>query len=196
MTAFVPRDSADVSELVRAFPLCWLVSGGSEDRLATPLPLLPETNEAGNVIALLGHIPRAHPQHAALRDDPRAGILCMGPQGYVSPLLVSNPTWGPTWNYAMCRFETDVHFVPDETDAALSKLAAALEGQSPDSWSPGRMGARYEQLKERIIAFRAMVRETHARFKLGQDENDQTFGEIVDGLQDRELAEWMGRARP
>jgi transcriptional regulator len=58
------------------------------------------------------------------------------------------------------------------------------------------MGARYEQLKERIIAFRAVVRETHARFKLGQDENDQTFGEIVDGLQDRELAEWMGRARP
>ena len=143
------------------------------------------------MIALLGHIPRAHPQHAALRDDPRAGILCMGPQGYVSPLLVSNPTWGPTWNYAMCRFETDVHFVPDETDAARS-LPRPSRDSRPTARSPGRMGARYEQLKERIIAFRAVVRETHARFKLGQDENDQTFGEIVDGLQDRELAEWMG----
>jgi transcriptional regulator len=194
-TPYEPRDRSDVTRLVEAYPLCWIVTGGAGDRLATPLPLLPEAGDEGVVQSLLGHIPRAHPQRAALERDPRATILCMGPQGYVSPRLVSNPTWGPTWNYAVCRFEVDVQFVPDEIDAALSRLAEALEGSGAGAWTTDRMGPRYEQLKPRIIAFRAHVRETHARFKLGQDENELTFGEIVESHADAELAEWMRRAR-
>jgi transcriptional regulator len=58
------------------------------------------------------------------------------------------------------------------------------------------MGARYDQLKPHIIAFRAEVLETHAKFKLGQDENDAVFRDIVDGLADRALADWMNRTRP
>ena len=192
---FVPRDTADVAKLVEAYPLCWVLSGGAEDRLATPLPLLPETDEAGTVQSLFGHMAKANPHYAALERDGRATILAMGPQGYISPRLVSNPTWGPTWNYAVCRFEVDIGFVPDETDAALWQLAAALEGDGPDAWTPGHMGDRYHQLKPRIIAFRAHVREAHARFKLGQDESDVVFGDIVEGLADRTLAEWMNRAR-
>jgi transcriptional regulator len=191
-TAFVPRDSGDVAKLVQAYPLCWVVSGGTEDRLATPLPLLAETNEQGRVVSLLGHMGRANPQHEALVANPRATILSMGPQGYISPRLVSNLTWGPTWNYAVCRFETDVQFVPEETGDAVWKLAEALEG---GSWTPARMGDRYDQLKQRIIAFRAFVREEHPRFKLGQDENDIAFSEIVERLENQDLAEWMVRTR-
>jgi len=193
--SYVPRQSSDVTRLVEAFPLCWVVSGGAADRLATPLPLLPERAPDGGVQSLLGHIARRNPQQAALEEDPRATILCMGPQGYVSPELVSNPTWGPTWNYAVVRFEAEVEFVPHETGAALSRLARALEGDSHGAWTPDRMGTRYEQLKPRIIGFRAHVRETHARFKLGQDESDETFAEIVQGLAGSDLAEWMQRTR-
>ncbi len=145
--------------------------------------------------SLLGHIARRNPQQSALEVDPRATILCMGPHGYVSPELVSNPTWGPTWNYAVCRFEVNVEFVPDETDAALSRLAEALEGQSPGAWTPERMGPRYDELRQRIVAFRAHVRETHARFKLGQDESEETFAEIVEGLAKSDLAAWMRQMR-
>lgn len=189
-----PRDPSDLTRLVEAYPLCWIVSGGAENRAATPLPLLAESGADG-VRSLFGHIARSNPQQAALTADPRATILCMGPQGYISPRLVSNPTWGPTWNYAVCRFEVEIEFVPDETDAALSQLAAALEGSGPGDWTPQRMGPRYEQLKERIVAFRAHVRESHGRFKLGQDENDQTFAEIVAGLAGTELGLWMSGSR-
>jgi predicted FMN-binding regulatory protein PaiB len=89
----------------------------------------------------------------------------------------------------------EVQFVPDETGSALFRLAAALEGSGADAWTPNAMGSRYEQLKERIIAFRARIQETHARFKLGQDEPDLTFREITEGLADRQLAEWMRRTR-
>ena len=192
---FDPRDPADVTALVRAYPLCWLVSGGEDKRRATPLPLLPEVDDEGSVQSLFGHIALKNPQRAELEKDPRATILCMGPQGYVAPRLVSNPTWGPTWNYAVARFEVDVTFVPDETDEALSRLAATLEAGTDDPWTPDRMGPRYEQLAKFIVAFRAVVRAAHPRFKLGQDESAGTFEEIVTNLDNARLAEWMRRAR-
>lgn len=192
---YEPRSPSDIARLVAEYPLCWVVSGSSEDRHATPLPLLGETDGDGRVHSLLGHMARSNPQQAALEKDPRATVLCMGPQNYISPRIVSNPTWGPTWNYAVCRFEVDVRFAPDENDTALWRLAAALEGNGEGAWTPDRMGPRYEQLKPRIVAFHARVRETHARFKLGQDESEAVFGEIVDGLADPTLAEWMRRSR-
>jgi transcriptional regulator len=196
MSLFVPRTPSDVGQLVEAYPLCWIVSGNDADRHTTPLPLLVEQDAEGRMVSLFGHIAKSNPQQKALEEHPRATILCMGPQGYISPRLVSNPTWGPTWNYAVCRFETEIRFVPEETDVALSKLAEALEGAKPDSWTPANMGDRYYQLREHIVAFRAEILETHARFKLGQDENDVVFGEIVEGLGDRTLANWMVRTRP
>jgi transcriptional regulator len=194
--SFEPLHAADVKRLVDSYPLCWVVTGAAEDRLATPLPLLAEPARDGAVKSLLGHIPKAHPQCRALESDARASILCLGPNGYVSPRLVSNPTWGPTWNYASCRFEVSVEFVPQETDLALSRLAEALEGQEADAWTVDRMGERYDRLKQRIVAFRGHVLETHARFKLGQDEDEIIFREIVDKHANPELARWMCESRP
>src|SRR5215471_2975756 len=108
MTLFLPGEPSDVSRLVESYPLCWVVSGVDDERYATPLPLLAEQDEEGRLVSLLGHIARSNPQHKALEKDPRATILCMGPNGYISPTLVSNPTWGPTWNYAVCRFEVKI----------------------------------------------------------------------------------------
>lgn len=195
MSLFMPKDPSDVGALVKAYPLCWIVSGEPEQRFATPLPLLPETDSDGNIVSLFGHIALSNPQQKALVEDSSATILCMGPQGYISPCLVADPTWAPTWNYAVCRFETEIRFVPDETDKALSQLALALEGGEADAWTPARMGERYDQLRQRIVAFRAHVRQSHARFKLGQDEKEIVFENIVGGLADRQLADWMKRSR-
>ena len=196
MSLFTPCPN-QVTALVDAFPLAWVVSGGGEYGFAaTPLPLLGERDEEGAVVALFGHFARANPQVAALERAPAATILFTGPQGYISPDLVSNPGWGATWNYAVARFDVDVRFVPDETASAVERLAAALEAGKPAPWAPDRMGARYDQLLPHIVAFRARVRATHARFKLGQDEGLATFDEIVAGLDDSELAHWMRASAP
>jgi transcriptional regulator len=144
-------------------------------------------------VALFGHFAKSNPQVAVLESRSRATILFQGPQAYIAPRLVSNPTWGPTWNYAVVRFETEIHFVPEETEASVERLADALEHDRPDPWTPSRMGARREELARRIIAFRARVIETHPRFKLGQDEAPQTFDEIIASLDDAALAAWMTR---
>ncbi|MBV9842504.1 MAG: FMN-binding negative transcriptional regulator [Sphingomonadaceae bacterium] len=191
---FVPRDSADIARLIAEYPLAWIVSMGAEGSAATVLPLLAETDAAGEVVALFGHFGKSNPQVALLERQARALILFQGPHAYVPARLVSNPTWGPTWNYAVARFDVEIAFVPEETPASVERLAAALEKDRPEPWTPAQMDERREQLLRHIVAFRARVTGTHARFKLGQDESAQTFDEIVAGLDDRALADWMTHA--
>lgn len=184
--SFAPRAPGDVVALIAAHPLAWVVS---RDFDATPLPLLAECDKDGALVALFGHYARRNPQVAAFAHDPSALILFGGPQGYVSPRLVTKPGWGPTWNYAVLRITADVAFVPGETDAALRRLAAQLEPGG--TWRVEEMGERYTRLAEQVIAFRATVRSVEAVFKLGQDEEAETFEEIVRGHVDRGLAQAM-----
>lgn len=194
MSPYAPRQPEQVAELIREYPLGLVVSGEAANFAATPLPLLPEVDEQGRVVALFGHFARSNPQVAALTANPRAAIIFQGPQGYVSPRFVSNLTWGPTWNYAMVRFVTEVEFVPNENAEAIRRLSEALEGAGSEAWTAARMGARYEQLLTRIIAFRAHVLDEEAKFKLGQDEHRRTFAEIIRNHPNGELTRWMVKA--
>lgn len=180
-----------IAALVAAYPLAWVVSGGANGFAATPLPLLAELGAEGGVASLFGHFALANRQVPLLRQNPAATILFQGPQGYISPKHVSTPTWGATWNYAVARFDVDVRFVPAENDDALHRLAAFLERDEADPWTPEHMGPRLAQMSPHIVAFRATVTGTEAKFKLGQDENAATLAEIVEGLGAGELATWM-----
>lgn len=189
--SFTPRSPADVTALIGAYPLAWVVS---TDFDATPLPLLAECDAEGRLVSLFGHYARRNPQVGVFERDGSALILFNGPQGYISPALVSNPTWGPTWNYAVIRIVADLVFVPDETDASLRRLSAHLEADG--AWEVERMGVRYELLAQHIIAFRAKVRSCEAMYKLGQDEADPTFSEIIRGHRDSDLARMMVEQAP
>lgn len=91
------------------------------------------------------------------------------------------------------RIVADVAFVEDETDASLRQLTGRLE---PDNaWTVARMAERYDQLARHVIAFRATVRDCEAVFKLGQDETDATFAEIVAGHPDPRLTRHMRAQR-
>lgn len=184
--SFTPRSPADVTALIAAYPLAWIVS---TDFDATPLPLLAECDSEGELVSLFGHYARRNPQVRAFERDGSALILFNGPQGYVSPTLVSKPTWGPTWNYATVRIVADLVFVPDETDSSLRRLSKHLHPD--DAWQIEQMGARYHELAKHVVAFRATVRTCEALFKLGQDETDQTFAEIVAGHANEDLSAAM-----
>jgi transcriptional regulator len=183
---FSPGSAGDVVALIAAHPLAWVVS---RDFDATPLPLLAECDDEGRLVSLFGHCARHNPQVAVLERDPKALILFGGPEGYVSPTLVSKPQWGATWNYAAVRIVADLQFVPAETDASVRRLAEHLE---PDgAWRVDAIGERYDLLIEHIVAFRATVRSCEATFKLGQDETRATFAEIVRNHANKDLVRAM-----
>ena len=189
--SFQPRKIAHIADLIADYPLAWVVSQGPAAHAASMLPLLAETAGDATVTSLFGHFARSNPQVDVVAHQPEAIILFQGPQGYIPPRLVSRPGWGPTWNYAVVRFDVEIALVPDENGAALARLAAHLERDQPHPWRPEMMGPRYAELEPRIVAFRAAVRATHARFKLGQDEDPGTFEEILDSMGDGPLTQWM-----
>ena len=114
-----------------------------------------------------------------------------GPAGYVSPRHISETDWGPTWNYAVLRFTVEVEFLPGETRNSVERLLNHLEGCEPGRWKTSELGARYEAMLDRIVAFRAHVIDCTPTFKLGQDESAQIFTQIVSNHPDRQLANWM-----
>jgi len=183
----------DLAALIRAYPLAWLVTCGGTGFDAVPLPLVAELDAAGEVVALIGHCSRRNAQVAALRQDPRAWALFMGPQGYISPSLVSRPQWVPTWNYAVAILALEVEFQEQATPQAVQRLVEASEAGAGKPWRMTDAGDRIEPLMKRIIGFRARVLDRDVRLKLGQEEDAPTVNEIIAGLPDGDLADWMRR---
>ncbi len=183
----------DLTDLIRAFPLAWLVTCGAGGFEATPLPLIAETDDKGEVIALVGHCSRRNRQTEHLRADPAAYALFMGPQGYISPALVSRPNWAPTWNFAVAIFSLQVELLEDGTQEAVRQLVDQVEADQPKPWRIEDAGERADQLISRIIGFRGRVLAKDVRMKLGQEEDTATVSEIIAALQDGDLTHWMER---
>lgn len=190
---FERYQQADLIDTIREFPLAWVTSVGGDPLLATLLPLLPETDSAGNLQTLLGHIPRRNPLFQALTANPRACLLFTGPQAYVSPARVSDPAWAPTWNFTQVRIDATLVFNESGIDEALSALTEAMEAHEPTGWKPSAMGERYSRLSRAVVAFRARVDRLQARFKLGQDEKPERLREILERHPNADLVRWMRR---
>lgn len=190
---FEPRCEQDVHRLVLENPLAWVVSSGG----ATLLPVRPMVDSDGRIGTLVGHFARSNEQVALLRSDPRALILALGPHSYISPSWMQDRTQAPTWNYASVQFVVDIEFFEDEREieAHLRDLVEAMEAQRPRAWNVDEMGQRYQTLARHIIGFCARVQTARAKFKLGQDERRDVFGDIMAGLARdggaHTLLEWM-----
>lgn len=183
----------DVIDLIAAHPLAWVISPGAP-LLSTPLPMLVESNETGQPARLIGHFAKRNPQVERLRSEPTALFLFTGPNAYISPELVKTTRdWGPTWNYAVVRILADVEFDESLNDDALGALVAKMEGGRTRPWTAAELGDRYEQLRARIIAFRAPIISCDATFKLGQDERPEILADILEAFEGIELGSWMRR---
>lgn len=188
---FPSGTTGDVLRLIADHPLAWLVSNSIRGFEATPLPLLADTNADGELIALIGHCSRFNAQVEDLQIDDRAIVLFCGPQGYISPSLVSQANWVPTWNFAVAAISVKIEFEPDKTLTALDRLVEQMEADQPVGWTLADAGNRLEPLMSRIIGFRAHVTSIDARFKLGQEESAQSVSEIIAGLRNPSLKNWM-----
>lgn len=198
---FAARTENDIARLIGEQPLAWIVSGGGAAGFnATLLPLRP-MEEGGRLIGFMGHFARSNAHLTALRQDPRAIVLFLGVNGYVSPSWMADRSQAPTWNYASGQFQVDMEFFEDpaEIRAHLDDLVGAMEEGREHAWSIPEMGERYNLLASRIVGFRAHIREACAKFKLGQDERPDVLSDILKGLDANGgdvLAAWMRDFNP
>lgn len=198
-SVFEPASEQDVTRLVLDNPFAWVVSAADGDVRATPLPIRPVVDADGRVAMLRGHFARTNPQVELLRRVPRVLLLFMGPHGYISSSWLRDRTRTPTWNYAMVQYLADVEFVEDteRTDALMRDLVDAMEAGREQAWHHDEMGPRYRRLVSGVIGFHAHIHERRVKFKLGQDERDSEYGDIVAALGaggDATLLAWMQEA--
>ncbi|TBV76820.1 alpha/beta hydrolase fold domain-containing protein [Pseudoxanthomonas winnipegensis] len=195
---FASRHPDDLPLLVRQQPLAWVVSGAPGAQHATPLPVQLVCAEDGAPVTLLGHFARNNAQLAAIAADGRATVLLIGPQGYVSPSWFGDRTRAPTWNFAWALFDVQIALRDSKADAdrLIGGLVEQMEAGRPAAWCAEEMGPRYHHLAQAVVGFEARVLAVRSRFKLGQDERDDVFADILRGLditgQD-DLAAWMRR---
>ncbi len=195
---FAPQGPEDSVKLLAENPLGWIVCVHQDIPFATVLPFRAHTDQEGNICSLRGHFARANPQVAALRSCPRAQILILGPNAYVSPSWMTDRTQAPTWNYASLWFETELHFSEDHETLRnlLEDQVSAMEKGRRQGWQIKDMGPRFERLASAIVGFDAQVIKIHGRFKLGQDEREDVYPDIVQGLKDEgaeAVLRWMAR---
>ena len=190
---FTRYEPGDVHDLIAEYPLAWLCAANGGADLATQLPLLGEYDGEGVLTHLLGHIPRRHLLVPAWQADARTLVLFQGPQAYISPERAGRSDWAPTWNFAQLSIAGETVLLPEETGAALTALVDVMERGRAEPWDVSALGARYDGLAERVIAFRVRVTRLVGRFKLGQDEHPEVREAIIESLGDTPLARWMRR---
>lgn len=176
---FTPESSA-IRTLVSDYPLGLLVTSSPDGADVSPLPLLLESKESGE-LWILGHMGRGNPQLGSLQANPRATVIFLGPHGYISPSWFTDRTQAPTWNFALvkCEVEVRMDYSLDAAREAVDALTARMELGRENAWSPHEMGSRYERLIPAVVAFRARVLSTQAKFKLGQNERMDVLAEIL-----------------
>ncbi len=190
---FASRNPRDVFDLIEAFPLAWMIAHHDASAPSIMLPLLPELDGNGDLVGLLGHVPRSHTLTESWKVDPHVLVLFQGPQGYLSPSWLSDRNWAPTWAYAIARIEGRIRFVPERTAEALERLVEAMEKGRSREWSLDELGSRYERLAHGVIGFCVEDLVLTARFRLAQDERPEVWRDLVANSPDPMLVNWMRR---
>lgn len=190
-------DGGDVARLIERHPLAWVVSATPETFRSTLLPLrILERDADGGVSRLRGHFARSNKHLAILKENPRATALFLGAHGYVSPSWMRDRSQAPTWNYVSAQLQLELTFYedPDRIGAALLDLVEGMEAGRPGRWRIEEMGQRYAGLARGVVAFDAKVLWAEPKYKLGQDEREDVYVDIVSGLEAegaRDLTDWM-----
>lgn len=156
----------EIDALIAAHPLAQLVSHGPAGFIVTPVPLLLERDAGG--ATLVGHLARTNRHVAVLEEAPHALAIFTGDHRYVSPGSRTDRTQAPTWTYATVQMHVRVEIdrSAEAGSAAVRRLSAAMEAGRGDPVVARRDGARFDRLLPGIVAFRAHVLGTTARFKL------------------------------
>ncbi|HEY4250828.1 MAG TPA: FMN-binding negative transcriptional regulator [Roseomonas sp.] len=204
--AFRETDTATLHGLIRAARLAIMLTpdpaGGLPE--VTHLPLLLDA-DAGPFGELHGHIARANPHGALLRQAGRALVIFPGPEAYVSPsLYASKREHGkvvPTWNYVAIHAECDATVYDDAAQLRdiVTRLTDHHEAPRTERWavSDAPDGFVASQLKG-ILGVTLRITALTGKRKLSQNRPEADRDGVREGLaaspdpRDQDVAAIMG----
>ena len=190
---FKAADLAFATALMRQYPLATLV--GTDDEglpFLTPLPLHYDAERH----SLWGHCARANPQWHYLEARPRAVVMFIGPQGYMSPTVYPDLARVPTWNYLAVNLTVEARLIHDAPpkDELLKILIADHEPSYAAQWRSLPEDYTSGMLRG-IVGFELRITDLQCKLKLNQHRPEAhaamkvTYG--AGNESERALAAWM-----
>ncbi|MFD8733526.1 FMN-binding negative transcriptional regulator [Streptomyces sp. NPDC059618] len=188
---FVPSfyrepDHSWMADLVRGNPLALAVTNGSPEDgpFATHLPVIFDPGASGGTdvsggtggglegATLLGHMNRANPHWAALRQGGVLLLTFTGPHSYVSPTVYAKSPAAPTWNFTAVHVRGVVEKIDstEETLGVVQSTVRAFEGEFGDGWDMSDSLGYFREIVPAVGAFRLTVTGAEGMFKLSQEQ--------------------------
>lgn len=182
---FKEQDAGVVLEFMREHPFVFL-SGVTADNkpVATQVPVF--IDEKDGKLCLTGHIMRNNDHHKAFEKNPNVLAVFTGPHVYVSATWYDNPHQASTWNYMSVHAKGTIKF-GDKNDlvAILRRLTLHYENNNTASTTIfDNLSSEYlEPLLKAIVAFEVELTSVENVFKLSQNRDEKSFGNIIAKLE-------------
>ena len=181
---FRNTDLAEVKRFIGANSFGLLVNTVEGRPWGTHIPLELDVDPAGREV-LYGHVARANPQWREFAPGREVLAIFTGPHAYVSSSVYQEPDT-PTWNYIAVHLYGEVELVEgEEMRILLRRLLAKYEGDSPRAVTLEGLPERVANLVQGIVAFKIVIREVQAAFKLSQNRDAHDHAAVVAALEAR-----------
>ena len=180
---FKEKDQQVVTEFMKANPFAMLIGSANDQPAATQVPLLTEERE--DKLYLLGHIMRQTDHHKALAQNPNVLCVFTGPHTYVSASWYTDAKVASTWNYMSVHALGVLKFLDEASLLNILEQTTAHFENNPSS--PAlfhHLSYEYVQrLSKAIVGFEIEVTEIDHTFKLSQNRDKESYGNIIGQLQ-------------
>lgn len=175
--------------LVRAHPLCTLVTLSDEGLVANYIPMMLRPKQ-GLPDTLVGHVARANPVWRATNFEVPVLALFQGPQHYVSPSLYATKAEHgkvvPTWNYTVvqARGRLTVHDDADWVRQQVIELTQRQEANRAQPWAVSDAPRDYTDTMIRaIVGIEITLTQLTGKWKVSQNQVPANQESLVQALQ-------------
>src|SRR5688572_3591052 len=169
-----------IKEFIGKYPFAFLSGCDAANKpVATQLPVFLEERDGRKI--LRGHIMKNTDHHKAFAHNENVLVVFTGHHIYVSGTWYSNPRTPSTWNYMSVHAKGVIRFLDDAALVeALRKISLHFEDYDRQSATIyDNLPSDYTQrLMKMLVAFEIEVKEIDTVFKLSQDRDAESYGNI------------------
>jgi transcriptional regulator len=185
---FKERDQQVVLDFIHKHPFAFIAGCDENNKpVATQIPVFIE--ERDGKLYMTGHMMKSTDHHKAFEKN--SNVLCVftGNHTYVSATWYSDPHQASTWNYMSVHVKGQLRFLDDEgLIDVLKKTSLHFEGGNKTSTTTyDNLPEEYtSKLMKAIVAFEVEVESIDNVFKLSQNRDKESYGNIIDKLKDQD----------
>lgn len=194
------ENRAKILEFLRQNDFATLVAYDGEKPVAGHLMM--EILEEGDKLFVNGHMSKANNLWKILEKTSEVLVIFQGPHTYISPTWYNHVNV-PTWNYQAVHVYGKSQIITDKSLSygILKRLMDRYEPQGPAAMEALPQDFVQKEMKG-IVAFQIQVTKIEASYKLSQNRDEESYHNIVAGLERRTdtpshaIAEAMRQIRP